>query len=117
MPKTVYKGDSIPLKGMYVRLVDGGMKEGANGSAKGVALQYNVVVGSFKQEFNARSVFDRMRNGGYKEAVLLADRDGRFYIGAVTTASLDSAVEVLRNLEASSPVALRSPFPYILKKP
>lgn len=109
MPKTVFKGDSIPLKGMYVRRVDGGVN--------GVAMKYNVVVGSFKQDFNARSVFERMRNGGYADAVLLADRDGRYYIGAVTTASLDSAVEVLRRLDASSPVVLRSPFPYILQKP
>jgi len=109
MPKTVYKGDSIPLKGMYVKHVEGGVNNRA--------LTYNVIVAAFKQRFNAGSVLTRMRDGGYDQAVLLQDRDGKYYIGAVTTASLDSAVVALHKLEQASPVVLREPYPYILKRP
>lgn len=109
MPKTVFKGDSIPLKGMYVKWVEGGKGD--------MAFRYNVIVASFRQRFNAGSAFSRMREGGYPDAVLLADRDERYYVAAVTTESLDSAVSVLRALEENSPVALREPYPYILQRP
>ncbi len=108
-PKSVYKGDSIPLKGMYVKLA-----ESANVTAP---LTYNVVVASFKQRFNARSVYNRLREGGYPDALILADRDETYFIAAQTTASLDSAVATLHALEKESPVALRAPFPYIIRKP
>lgn len=110
MPKTVYRGDSIPLKSVYVRYVEGG------GDAKR-AQRYNVVVASFRQRFNAMSAFNRMKAGGYPDAIVLADRDERYYVGAVTTASLDTAVGVLEDLRRESPVALGSPHPYILQKP
>ncbi len=110
MPKTVYKGDSIPLKSVYVRYVEGG------GELKHAKV-YNVVVASFRQRFNAMSVFNRLKAGGYPDAIVLADRDERYYIGAVTTSSLDTAVIVLETLRQKSPVALTSPYPYILKKP
>ena len=51
------------------------------------------------------------------DAVLLADKDGRYYIGTLTTASLDSAVSALHSLSESSPVALRTPKPNNLKTP
>lgn len=108
MPKTVYKGDSIPLKGMYVKRVEGAQ----------VHL-YTVVAASFKQLFNARSVMKRLQEAGgeWSEPVLLQDpRDQRYYVGAFTTASLDSAVTAMRHLEASSPVTLTSPNPFILRK-
>lgn len=109
MPRTVYNGDSIPLKGMYVKHIEGGVDN--------KALRYNVIVASFRQQFNARSLMTRLRDNGYPDAVLLADKDGRYYIGTLTTASLDSAVSVLHSLSESSPVALRTPYPYILQKP
>lgn len=109
MPRTVFKGDSIPMKGMYVKWVDGGPGKRA--------LRYNVVVASFRQQFNAGSALGRMRQGGYPDAVMLADRDQRYYVAAVTTASLDTAVAVMRALGEASPVALRDPYPYILQKP
>lgn len=110
MPKTVYKGDSIPMKSVYVRYVEGG------GDAK-QAKRYNVIVASFRQRFNAMSAFNRMKAGGYPDAIVLADRDERYYVGAITTVSLDSAVSVLDDLRRESPVALGSPHPYILQKP
>lgn len=109
MPKTVFKGDSIPLKGMYVKHVYGGVNN--------KALTYNVIVASFRQQFNAGSLMSRLRDNGYPHAVLLSDKDGRFYIGTLTTASLDSAVTALNALSTNPPLPLHSPFPYILKRP
>ena len=108
VPRTVYKGDSIPLKGMYVKKI-----EGADPGMD------TVVVASFKQLFNSQSVFKRLESAGgvTSDPVLLQDpRDKKYYVGAVTTSSLDSAVTALRMLEQSSPVVLKPPYPFILRK-
>ena len=107
IPRTLFRGDSIPLKGMYVKCVEGGVD--------GKALKYNVVVASCKQRFNASSVMKRLAAAGCSSPTLLADADERYFIAAQTTASLDSAVATMHSLQGNSPVALRPPFPYILQ--
>lgn len=110
LPKVVYKGDSIPLKSVYVKSAD-------SGEAAVTPLRYNVVVTSFKQQFNARSVLTRLREAGYSTSLLLEDKTGRYYVAASTTASLDSALITLHALEKSSPLPIRPPYPYILQRP
>lgn len=107
-PKSVYCGDSIPLKAMWVNTVAE--------TSKTAALEYNIVTGTFKQQFNANSAMRRLREGGYPDAFLLIDADKNFIVAASTTSSLDTAVSRLRALEASSPVPLRPPYPFILRK-
>lgn len=107
-PKSIYRGDSIPLKAMWVNTVAE--------TSESAALEYNVVTGSFKQRFNAGSAMGRLRDGGYPGAFLLIDAEKNFIVAAATTASLDSAVAILRGLESESPIPLRAPYPYILRK-
>lgn len=109
IPRTVFRGDSIPLRGMHVNTVKLDPPVDA-------ALRYNVVVASFKQKFNAMSVMTRLRDAGYSNALLLVDRDLKYYVTAGTFAELAPAVELMRELQKSSPVALRLPYPYILEK-
>lgn len=111
MPKTIYQGDSIPLKGMYVRAVE------ETGKPAATALKYNVVTGMFSQRFNAASALKRIRENGYPDAILLTTGDKKFIVDAYTTQSLDSAVTVYRQISEKPPYPLSSPFPYILKKP
>lgn len=110
IPKTVYKGDSIPMRGVYVNTVK-------LDPPVATALRYNVVVASFKQRFNAMSVLSRLQAAGYDNCRLLIDKDQLYYVAASTTDSLDDAVATLRQLKDSSPVALKPPFPYILRRP
>lgn len=110
IPKTLFRGDSIPMKGVYVNTVKLDPPVAA-------ALRYNVVVATFKQQFNAKSVLDRLRQAGYPDGRLLIDRDQTYYVAPLSTDSLSEAVTALRRLQSSSPVPLRSPFPYILRKP
>ena len=81
------------------------------------ASRYNVIVATFKQKFNAMSVLDRLRDSGYDDGRLLIDRDQTYYVAASTTDTLARAVETLRQLQKSSPVAMKSPCPYILRRP
>jgi hypothetical protein len=110
IPRTVYKGDSIPLKGQYVNTVK-------LDSTTVAAKRFNVVVATFKQRFNATSVYKRFLEAGYPDACLLIDKDQTYYVAAQTTNSLDDAVATLRALQSASPVPMRTPCPYILRKP
>lgn len=107
IPKTLYRGDSIPLKGMYVKCIEGAPLQ-----------RYTVVAATFRQIFNSRSVLSRLKESGeWTSPILLQDpRDQRYYVGAFTTSSLDSAVTALRSLQYSSPVHLASPCPFILSR-
>jgi len=110
IPRTLFRGDSIPMRGVYVNTVK-------LDPPVAPALRYNVVVATFKQRFNAMSVLGRLRDGGYPDSRLLIDKDQTYYVAAFTSDSLAEAVDILRALEKSSPVAFRSPCPYILRKP
>lgn len=110
IPRTVFNGDSIPLKGVYVNTVK--LDPPVN-----AALRYNVVVATFKQKFNALSVLDRLRAAGFPDGRLLIDKDQTYYVAAHTTDTLADAVETFRQIERERPVAMKSPCPYILRRP
>ena len=109
VPMSVYKGDSIPLQARYARTV-------AEDKSTTAAPRYNIVVAEFAQQFNAKSAAARARAAGYTDARVLIDNTNRYYVSAAATASLDSAVVLLRGTEANPPLPLRTPFPYILEK-
>lgn len=110
IPRTLYKGDSIPLRAMYFNTV----KED---SATRAALKYNVVTGIFAQRFNANSAVTRLRENGWPDALMLVNGDRKYIISAYTTQNLDSAVTVWRRMVSEPPYRLPSPFPYILQRP
>lgn len=110
IPRTLYNGDSIPLRGAYVNTVK-------LDPPVSPALRYNVIVATFKQRFNAMSVLDRLRSGGYPDGRLLIDKDQTYYVAACTTDTLANAVDALREIEKSSPVRMKPPCPYILRRP
>lgn len=109
IPRTVFRGDSIPLRGAYVKCVAGGVG--------GQVLPYSVAVATFRQKFNAESVFKRLQAAGFSRAALLIDKDEHYLVVATTDSTLETAVGEFRRVESSSPVPMRSPFPYILHRP
>lgn len=110
IPRTVYRGDSIPLKAMYFNT----LKENDSTPA---AKRFNVVTGMFAQKFNALSAVNRLRESGYPDALVLLTGDKKYFISAHTTINLDSAVAHWREISAQPPYPLSSPFPYILQRP
>lgn len=110
IPRTVYRGDSIPMKGLWVNTVK-------IDSTTMRARRYNVVAGRFRQKFTAMSMLNRMKEEGYPNALLLVDKDQAFYVAPLSTDTLDRAVETWKVLSTSSPLLLTSPFPYILNRP
>lgn len=110
IPKTLYKGDSIPLRGRYVNTLK-------TDPPVTPAKKYSVVVASFKQKFNANSVATRLREQGYTDVRILVDRDNTYFVAATSFPTLGEAVASLETVRATTPVPMRSPFPYILQKP
>lgn len=107
--KSLWRGDSIPLRAAYANTL-------AETKETTAALRYNIVIAEFTQRFNAVNAADRARAAGYTGARVLIDNTKRYYVSAVSTATLDSAVVLLRRTEADPPMPMRTPCPYILEK-
>ncbi len=108
-PVAVYNGDTIPMRGEFLRPV-------RKGDGQGVIRHYTVVTGKFRQEFNATDMRRRLAEGGFPGAILANDRSNHFYVGAVTAESLDSAVTALRKLQENSPVGMAEGYPVIIRR-
>lgn len=80
------------------------------------AARYNIIVAEFTQRFNATSAAERARTGGYPDARVLFDNEKRYYVSAVSAATLDSAVVLLHRVDSAPPMPMRTPCPYILEK-
>lgn len=108
-PTAIYNGDTIPMRGEFLRPL-------REGDGQGIIRHYTVVTGQFRQQFNAADMRRRLAEGGFPGAILANDRTNRFYVGAVTTESLDSAVAVLKRLQNESPVRMAEGYPVILRR-
>ena len=76
--------------------------------------RYNVVVGQFKQLFNARSLRERLVEKGYPAAFVVQTAEPYYYI---VLASFDDAAPAQRTLEefvASATISMKAPCPFIL---
>lgn len=101
-------GTSVPVYSQHVRVTDGG------GGTNEALRRYNVVVGRFKQLFNARSMRERLvDNGVFPGAFVVETAEPYYYVVGASTASPDSAAAILRNLPTGTP-PMRDPLPLIL---
>lgn len=101
-------GDTASVRVEAIAFVqDGGM-------TRGDMKRYNVIVGGFKQVFNAKAMRDRLAGMGY-ETFVVSTAEPLYYVGAVTTDSVDSAIDVLRKIGKEDELRLRPPYPFILQ--
>ncbi|MCM1521567.1 MAG: SPOR domain-containing protein [Muribaculaceae bacterium] len=101
--------DSLPLKTEQIGYTENG------GASRATLHRYNVVVGQFKQVFNARQMRERLMAGGYPDAVIVHTREPLYY---VITASVSTPEEALREYErvkSDRSMVLKSPLPFILR--
>ena len=103
IPRTVFRGDSIPLRGAYVKCVDGGVG--------GQVLPYSVAVATFRQKFNAESVFKRLQAAGFSRAALLIDKDEHYLVVATTDSTLENCCRRASESGILFARADASPFP------
>lgn len=77
--------------------------------------KYNVVVGRFRQLFNAKQMRERLIASGYDEACVVTTRDAGYYVIAESCATATEAEKGLEKVKDDSTLSLRAPLPYILR--
>ena len=107
---TVVNGDTVRLVSVYTNVTDGKPSD---------ALRYNVVVGEFKQLFNARTYRDRLHNEeGFPSVILYGavDRDKKYYVVVKSFQELDVAAAFLKTIHEHVKMKILEPEPWILER-
>lgn len=89
-------------------------KKADAGSDEGVK-KFCIVVGRFKQIFNARSMCERLATSGYPDACVVHDRMNYYYVIATSTNQPEQIKSLLNKCAKDSTLVLRPPFPYVLR--
>lgn len=100
--------DSLPLRTEYI----GYPKDG--GSSRENVGRYCVVVGQFKQIFNAKAMRDRLITDGY-HAMIVNTREPLYYVVAASCTTAAEAAREYSRVSHDSKLVLRSPLPFILQ--
>ena len=84
------------------------------GVSKEMLKRFNVVVGRFKQLFNARSMATRMSSLGYNSFVVV-DRTTSYFVVAAATDIPDEALVLYEKVLSDNRVVYKAPFPWVLE--
>jgi len=106
----VFGADTLPTRSFFIGYTTDGGADKDRSLVKG----YCVVVGKFKQVFNARSMRQRLIANGYPSALVIHDTLKDYYVIATTTNDTRQAAIDLAKVRADSSLVLKSPFPYVL---
>ncbi|MCM1110541.1 MAG: SPOR domain-containing protein [Clostridium sp.] len=85
-----------------------------SGADASTVLRYNIVVGQFKQIFNARQMRQRLIGAGYEGALVVNTREPLYYVVAVSCATPEEAAAALKRISGDKSLTLREPFPWVL---
>lgn len=108
-PMIVNVGDeTMKLRKEFVSLV------AEEGVTNDMLKRYNVVVGRFRQIFNARSMASRMASLGYKSYVL-TNRTPVYFVAVASTDNIDEALQLYKSVMSDSRVVYKTPFPWVLE--
>lgn len=100
--------DTLPMQTEYIGYTENGGADRAN------IQTYNVVVGKFKQIFNAREMRKRLLDQGY-EAMIVHTREPLYYVLTATCSTAAEALEQYKRVLADTSLVLRPPLPFILR--
>lgn len=81
---------------------------------KDMLKRFNVVVGRFKQLFNARSMATRMSSLGYSSFVVV-DRTSSYFVVAAATDMSEEALVMYEKVLSDNRVVYKTPFPWVLE--
>lgn len=103
---TMADGRSIGLVGRHVRVADN------TGNLPEQMKRYNVVVGRFKQIFNARDMRNRLADGAFPSAMVLQTAEPYYYVVSGSYSTLEDAVAAMDAI--GDRVSMRPPLPFII---
>lgn len=79
--------------------------------------QLMLVVGQFKQKFNAQSLRERVAANGYPKAFVVQTAEPYYYIVADSYDNISQAAAALEEIRKKAPVVMKDPVPFILRDP
>ncbi len=103
---TLSDGRSIGLVGRHVRVADD------SGALPEQMKRYNVVVGRFKQIFNARDMRNRLADSVYPGALVLQTAEPYYYVVSGSYSTLEEAADAMEAI--GDRVSMRPPMPFII---
>lgn len=86
----------------------------AEGANSVVPKLYSVAVAKFKQLFNARSLCQRLREGGLESAFVTMDREKNYYVITGTTSNEKEVVAIMSETESNNVFKAKTPFPSVI---
>ena len=104
-------GDTVEVRNQRVKVTEGG------GATSEQLNKYNVVVGQFKQSFNAKSMRRRLVDAGFTNAFVVQNGEPYYYVILSTHKTEAEAIDAAVSIPKNFPIPLRSPLPYILYNP
>lgn len=111
LPKLMAFGsDTLPVRTMYVTTYRDSQGKVPHGTLK----KYLVIVGQFKQIFNAGSMATRLVENGYAGAYVVCDRQKNYYVVVEAVDMPNEAAKIIDKIEDDNAVVVRSPYPYVL---
>lgn len=105
---TMVDGESVNLRKEYVSVVT------EDGTTKEVLKQYNIVVGRYRQIFNARSMQTRMRSLGY-DAFVIQTREPTYFVVVYSSDLIKDISSKIKEVQADKRIVVKSPFPWVLE--
>lgn len=101
--------DSMPMRTEYIGYTEDG------GASRENIGRYNVVVGQFKQVFNARQMRARLQSSGYDSAFIIHTREPLYYVCTAACQTPEEADKAFRRVKDDRSIVLREPLPFILR--
>lgn len=107
--KLAVGADTLPIRTEAIGYTDGG------GVSRETVKRYNIVVGQFKQVFNARQMRERLMAGGYPDAFIIHTREPLYYVVTQTVATPKEALAAYERVKGDRTIVLRDPLPFVLR--
>lgn len=101
--------DTMPMRTEFIGYTEDG------GASRDMLKRYNVVVGQFKQVFNARQMRARLQAGGYDSTFIIHTREPLYYVCTATFETPVEAASEFKRVKSDRSMVLKSPLPFILR--
>ncbi len=111
MVTTIENGDTIQAVYVPVAVIENG------GGIRESLKPYSVVVGQFKQVFNARQMRERISQRGYPGAFVVRTGEPRYLVIATSLPTASEASAAMQKIQSDTATfRFHSPLPYILSR-
>lgn len=108
-PQLTSEGDTIMVLTEPIAFTPEG------GADRATLKRYNVVVGQFRQIFNAKAMLGRLREGGYPEACIVNTRLPLYYVITGSYATTAEASKAIEAVKTDGSLRFSEPLPFILQ--